>query len=56
VIEWNGGVVCGLCVAFSPALFVELYVGYVIGDKGMKHLSASLVHVKQLSSLNLASM
>jgi hypothetical protein len=61
VIRLNG-VVCGVSVAFSHLILVCLLMcnsGYVdngIGAEGMKHLSAGLVHVKQLTSLVLDSM
>jgi hypothetical protein len=49
-------VVCVVCVWHSHLLCLLNYVDNEIGAEGMKHLSAGLMHVKQLSSLNLRSM
>jgi hypothetical protein len=40
----------------SHLLCLLNYVGNGIGAEGMKHLSAGLVHVNQLSSLDLSCM
>jgi hypothetical protein len=47
-VEW-----CVWFVWHSPLLCLLNYVANRIGAEGMEHLSAGLVHVKQLSSLNL---
>jgi hypothetical protein len=45
-----------VCVWHSHLLCLLNYVDNRFGDEGVKHLSAGLVHVKQLSSLDLMCM
>jgi hypothetical protein len=51
MVEW-----CVVCVWHSHLLWLLNYTGNEIGAEGIKHLSAGLVHVKQLKSLNLIGM
>jgi hypothetical protein len=51
MVEWYV-----VCVWHSHLLCLLNFIDNKIGDEGMKHLSAGLVHVKHLNSLNVEGM